>query len=408
MARLPQPVPFLGVLGEAEAVPAAIRGDLGKLRRLQRDGLLRAVEFEKERRLLGVGQAGIAVAGAHLHLVEQFDAGDGNAHLDGHDHRVAGRLHRRECADPAADLFRNPLETQRHRGDHAERAFRSDEEPRQVVAGRGLARPLGGADFLAIGGDDGQRQHIVLHRAVAHRIGAGSARRRHAADRGVRPRIDGEEQAGGAQFRVELLAGHARFDDHVEVLGIDLDNTVHAAEIDGNAAVRRIDLALERRPRPERNDGDLVGGADPDDRLHILRAFDEGDSVGQLRRKIGRGVGMLLAKSLACLESLAELLLEEAEHGGDPLLVANAGLNVVERHRYLSPAKCLHRLGNGYGFVQNRRPVDRPMRQIGRRTTDSSLGVPGIYLRPSGAGWSNSIHSPVLAGSAGTRRVSRI
>jgi hypothetical protein len=42
----------------------------------------------------------------------------------------------------AADRFRNAGEPQRQLGDDAERAFGADDQPREVVAGRGFLRPL--------------------------------------------------------------------------------------------------------------------------------------------------------------------------------------------------------------------------------------------------------------------------
>ena len=48
-------------------------------------------------------------------------------------------------------------------------------------------------------------EHVLAHRAVAHRVGARGARRRHAAQRRVRARIDREEQAGGAELALSCL-----------------------------------------------------------------------------------------------------------------------------------------------------------------------------------------------------------
>ena len=81
--------------------------------------------------------------------------------------------------------------------------------PGQVVARARFARAPAGADQAAVGGDHLQRQHVVAHRPVAHRHGAGGAGRRHPADRGVGAGIDRKEQAGVRQRRVELLAGDA-------------------------------------------------------------------------------------------------------------------------------------------------------------------------------------------------------
>ena len=46
----------------------------------------------------------------------------------------------------ATDVLRDPVEAQRQLGDHPERSLRADEQPGQVVAGRGLRRPRAGAD----------------------------------------------------------------------------------------------------------------------------------------------------------------------------------------------------------------------------------------------------------------------
>ena len=130
------------------------------------------MKFEEKRRLLVIGQAGIAIAGPHLHGIQQLDARNGNAHLDRHNDGIAGRFDIRKGASAASDLLRNALQAQRDRGQHAERTLRADEEPRQIVAGRRFPGAPCGADFLAIGGDNSHGQHIVLHRAVAHRVRA--------------------------------------------------------------------------------------------------------------------------------------------------------------------------------------------------------------------------------------------
>src|ERR1051325_1298194 len=78
------------------------------------------------------------------------------------------------------------------------------------------------------------------------RVGAGSARRRHAAERCVCARIYRKEQTGVAQVFVELLAGDPRFNGRVEILCIDPQDPVHLREIDAHAASERGDMALER------------------------------------------------------------------------------------------------------------------------------------------------------------------
>src|SRR3989440_2620000 len=49
----------------------------------------------------------------------------------------------------------------------AERAFRPDKQPRQIVAGGGFAGAPRRADHLAVRQYDRKRQYILAHRAVA-------------------------------------------------------------------------------------------------------------------------------------------------------------------------------------------------------------------------------------------------
>ena len=142
-------------------------------------------------------------------------------------------------------------------GDDAERAFRADEEPRQVVAGARFARAAAGVHDLPVGGDDGEPEHVLAHGAVAHGVGARRARRRHAAERRVGARVDRKEQACALELGVELLARHARLHAAVEVGGVDLEHAVHARQVEAHAAVaarrRALRATCRRRTRsPER------------------------------------------------------------------------------------------------------------------------------------------------------------
>ena len=50
-----------------------------------------------------------------------------------------------------ADRLGNAVQPQRQLGDDAERAFRADDQPRQIVAGRGFSRAARGGHHLAVG-----------------------------------------------------------------------------------------------------------------------------------------------------------------------------------------------------------------------------------------------------------------
>src|SRR5690606_37342629 len=126
---------------------------------------------------------------------------------------------------------------------------------------------------------------------------------------------------GSPQFGIQLLTGHAGLDNDIEVLRIHFKNAVHAAEIDGYAAARRIDLSLQRRTGSERDHRHLMGGASRNDRFHVVDGFGEDDAIGKLRRQVGGGMSMLLAERLPSLEPSAECPFEKTENRCDPLLV---------------------------------------------------------------------------------------
>ena len=313
VTRLPELGALLGLGRPVERAAAELGRDLAEPARLLGDAGVAAVEFDEQHRRLRQRELGIGVRRLHLQLVEQFDARHRDAGLDGQDGGVAGGLDRRERADAGGDRLRNAGKPQRQLDDDAERAFGADHQPREVVAGRRFLGAARGGHQLAIRQHDLQRQHVVLHGAVAHGIGAGAARRRHAAERGVGAGIDREEQALVAQVLVERLAGDAGLDHAVEVLGMHRQHPVHVAEIDRHAAVRRVDLALERRAGAERDHRHAMRGADPHDLLHVGDALRKHHRVRRLVGDPGQRVAVLLAHRLRGDEAVAECLREGAD-----------------------------------------------------------------------------------------------
>ena len=167
-------------------------------------------------------------------------------------------------------------------------------------------RPRAGAHERSVRGDDAERQDELLHRAVAHRVGARGAGRGHAAERGVGARIDREEQAAVAQMLVELLAGDAGLDDAVEILGVDRDNRVHARAVEREAAMRRVDMAFQRRAHPEGRDRRVVPGAEFHRVDHVVSGFGEHDRVRRLVLEPGQRVPMRGADRRGGGEAIAE------------------------------------------------------------------------------------------------------
>ena len=105
MPRLPDLVALLHRRGEAELGAALIHGELFHHLDLLLDAGLGAVELEEQRGRHGVVELGILVDGVDLHSVQQFDARDGDAGLDGHDGGVDRALDGLKGAGRRGDLL---------------------------------------------------------------------------------------------------------------------------------------------------------------------------------------------------------------------------------------------------------------------------------------------------------------
>ena len=135
-------------------------------------------------------------------VVEQFDAGDGDAGGQDGDHGFHGALQGFELAHGGGLGFGDAVQAELDLGDDGQRAFGADDEAGEVVAGGGFADPAAGFDDAAVGQDDGHAEHVVADGAVADGVGAAGARGAHAADGADGAGVDGEEQA--------LVAGDRR------------------------------------------------------------------------------------------------------------------------------------------------------------------------------------------------------
>jgi hypothetical protein len=163
-----------------------------------------------------------------------------------------------------------------------------------TITGGGFAGAARRCDEVSARCHHVQRQHIVLHRAITNRIGAGGTRRRHTANGGIGPRIDREEQAHVAQVLVQLLAGHTRLKHHIQILCMHGDDALHHRGVDRHAAQRRVGMALERGASPERDDRQAMAGADPHRPHHIIRRQRVDHGIGRLVVDPGQRVGVLL------------------------------------------------------------------------------------------------------------------
>ena len=192
-----------------------------------------------------------------------------------------------EDAAGGGDLLGDAVDAQRQLGDHRERALRAEQQPREVVAGRGLAGARAGVDHRAVGEHRAQAEHVLAHRAVAGRAGARGGGGRHAAERGVGAGVDGEEQPVLPEPLLERQPVHARLHAAVEVLGVDLEHAVHAGEVEREPAVDGQHVALERAAGAPRDHRHAVLGAGAQDRGDLLGGVRERDGVGLARGEAG-------------------------------------------------------------------------------------------------------------------------
>ena len=306
VARLPKLVALLGPRRPDERAALIVGGDFVEPPGLFGDAVRGAVELDEQHRRLRQIELRIGVAGLDLQRIQQLDPRDGNSRLDGLNGRQARGANARKRTMPARDRLGNAGEAQRDLGDDAERSLGADEQTRQIISGRGFAGAARGAREFAAGGDDAERDHVVSHRPVAHRVGSRGARRSHAADRSVGAGIDREEEAAVAQVRIERLARYAGLDDAIEILGVDRENPVHAAAVQRESAVERVDVAFERCADAERHNRRIMRRANAHGVDHVLAALGEHDSVRRRVRQPGQRMAMLHPHGLGRHELVAE------------------------------------------------------------------------------------------------------
>ena len=87
---------------------------------------------------------------------------------------------------------------------------------------------------------------------------------------------------------------------------MNFENPVHVAQVDADAAGRRVDLALQRRAGAEGDHGNAMLGADPHHVLDVLGFLRHHHRIGRLRRQPRGGMGVLLAHRLRGNQPVAE------------------------------------------------------------------------------------------------------
>ena len=178
------------------------------------------------------------------------DARDGSARI----------LDRIEDRDHALRLLRRGNELQESFRDDAERAFRTCEELRHVVARDVLDVLAARMEHIAVREDDFEALHIVLRDAVLESTQAARVLRDRAAEtrRLDRARIRRVDEAELRDMVVDVLYDDARLDLGDEVFEIDVDDLLEAEHREDDAALQRRRTCREVRTRAARVDGDLV------------------------------------------------------------------------------------------------------------------------------------------------------
>ena len=90
----------------------------------------------------------------------------------------------------------------------------------------------------------------------------------------------------------------------------DAQDPVHLAQIDRDAAVQRVDVALERGAGAERHDRARRRGADRDDRLDFFGRVRQADDVGSGGGVIRLAMAVMLAHRFGVARAPAQQLLE--------------------------------------------------------------------------------------------------
>src|ERR1700722_5079407 len=105
---------------------------------------------------------------------------------------------------------------------------------------------------------------------------------------------------------VQHFAGDAGLDHAVEILGVDFQHLVHVAQIDADAAGRRVDLTLQRGAGAERDHGNAARSANPHHVLDVRGLLRHHHCIRRLRRQPRGGVRMLVAHRFRGDEAVAE------------------------------------------------------------------------------------------------------
>ena len=129
-------------------------------------------------------------------MINQLDARNGHAQLDGLNDGLHGSFDAGERADGGRNGFGQRVQPHGDFCHDTESAFAAYKQASEVVTRTGFFGARTRANDFACCRDHFQCQDVFAHGAIANRIGATGPSSAHAANGGVCARIDREEQTG--------------------------------------------------------------------------------------------------------------------------------------------------------------------------------------------------------------------
>ena len=303
-ASRPELFLVLRVAGKRDLACVVFLQNLHDLVRLVLDDHRMTVDLDEEDRVSVRRQADVheVLDRADRRVVKDFERRRDDLRGDDARDGASRILDSIEDRDHALRLLRRRNELQESLRDDAERAFRTREELRHVVARDILDVLAARMQHIAVREDDFETLHIVLRDAVLEAAQTARVLRDRAAEarRLDRARIGRVDEAELRDMVVDVLHDDARLDLGDEVFEIDVDDLVEAEHREDDAALQRRRARREVRAGTARVDGDLVLVRELQDLRDFLRRAGADDDVRHVdmagRSIIGVGVKFLFLR----------------------------------------------------------------------------------------------------------------
>ena len=248
--------------------------------------------------------------------LHKFDRGGRGLGADDEGHGVDRVPQAREGHEQADGALRQRQQLEDDLGDHAEGPLRADDQILHRIARAVLDDLAAERDDLPVRQHDLQPAHIVAGDAVldgahAARVGADVT-----ADRGgFFARVGRVEKALLLDIGVDLHEQHARLYGQSQIVLVELEEAVHEAHVEQDAALRGDRRADETGARAARGDGDVLTGGVAHDGGHLLRREHPQHDVGIVDGSAQLVVAVVLVDFLPRKDAL--VVPDQLPQGGD-------------------------------------------------------------------------------------------